>query len=98
MAVLHIALQEGFSDDQVTVSVDGREVLRRMGVSTRLQVGLAEAIDVAVDQGRHAVTVSARSGLESIDVEVQDEIYLGISLGRSGTIEHRVSRERFGYV
>ena len=31
-------------------------------------------------------------------VEVQDELYLGISLGGSGTIERRVSRERFGYV
>ena len=94
MAVLHIALREGFSDDELTLSVDGREVLHRTGVSTRLQIGLAEA----VEPGRRAVTVSARGKSESIDVEVEDELYLGISLSRSGTIEHRVSRERFGYL
>jgi hypothetical protein len=98
MGVLHIALQEGFSDDEVAVSVDGKEVLHRTGVSTRLQIGLAEAIDVAVDPGRHTVTVSAHGKSGTIDVEMEDELHLGISLSRSGAIEHRISRERFGYL
>lgn len=98
MAVLHIALQEGFSDDDVTVTVDGKEVLHGTAVSTRMQIGLAEATDVTLAPGRHAVTVSARGASESIDVEVEDELHLGISLSRSGAIEHRISRRRFGYL
>lgn len=98
MAVLHIALEEGFSDDEVAVSVDDEEVLHRTAVSTRMQLGLAETTDAAVEPGRHVVTVSARGATQLIDVEVESELYLGISLSRSGAIEHRVSRERFGYV
>ena len=98
MAVLHIALEEGFSEDEVDVSVDGSEVLNRTGLSTRMQIGLAEATAVAVQPGRHAVEVSARGASQSIDVEVEDELYVGISLDRAGTIQHRISRERFGYV
>jgi hypothetical protein len=98
MAVLHIALEEGFSGDEVTVGVDGEEVLHRDAVSTRMQLGLADTSDATVEPGRHVVTVSARGASESIDVEVEEELFLGISLSRSGAIEHRVSRERFGYV
>jgi hypothetical protein len=98
MTVLHIALEEGFSDDEVTVGVDGREVLHREAVSTRMQVGLADSADATVPPGRHVVTVSARGASRSIDVELEDQLFLGISLSRSGAIEHRVSRERFGYV
>ncbi len=98
MADLHIALEEGFRDDEVVVSLDDTEVLRRTGVSTRMQIGLAEAIDVAVEPGSHAVTVAARGMSQTIDVEVRDRLYLGVSLSRSGAIEHRISRQRFGYV
>ena len=99
MAVLHIALEEGFSDDQVAVSVDDGEVLRREGVSTRMQLGLADSADATVEPGRHVVTVSARGASQTIDVEVEDEVFLGISLSRSGdAIEHRLSGQPFGYV
>jgi hypothetical protein len=98
MAVLHIALEEGFSDDEIVVAVDQAEVLHRAGVSTRMQLGLADATDATVDPGRHLVTVSARGSSRSIDIEVEDELFLGISLSRSGALEHRISREPFGYV
>jgi hypothetical protein len=99
MAILHLALEEGFADDAVTVAVDGKEVLHATSVSTRMQIGLAQSTDVPVEPGRHTVSVSARGASAAIDVDVEDELYLGISLSRSGdAIEHRVSREPFGYL
>jgi hypothetical protein len=98
MAVLHLALEEGFDDDEVVVAVDGKEVVRANSVSTRMQIGLAQATDVPVDPGRHTVAVSARGTTAQIEIDVEDELRLGISLGRSGELEHRVSREPFGYV
>jgi hypothetical protein len=98
VAVLHIALEEGFSDDEVAVSVDDAEVLHRTDVSTRMQLGLADATDATVEPGRHVVVVTARGASQSIDVEVEDELFVGISLSRSGVIEHRTSRQPFGYV
>lgn len=98
MAVLHIALEEGFSDDEVAVSVDDTEVLNRADVSTRMQLGLADAVDATVEPGRHVVAVTARGASRSIDVEVEEELFVGISLSRSGAIEHRTSDRPFGYV
>jgi hypothetical protein len=99
MAVLHLALEEGFEDDDVVIAVDGEEALRAEAVRTRMQTGLARAGDVPVPDGRHTVTVQARGASASIDVDVAGELYLGVSLSRSGdAIEHRVSREPFGYV
>jgi hypothetical protein len=98
MAVLHLALEEGFHDDEVVVAVDGDELLRR-SLSTRMQIGLAEAVDATVEPGPHTVAVSVRGVGAEIPVEVEDELYVGISLSRSGdAIEHRVSRGPFGYV
>ena len=98
MAVLHLALQEGFTGDEVTVTVYGEKVNHPTVVATRTQIGLAERTDLTVEPGRHTVTVSARGASASIDVDVADEVYLGVSLDRSGAIEHRVSREPFRYL
>ena len=98
MAVLHLALQEGFTGDEVTVTVDGEQMLHRTEVATRSQIGLAERADLTVEAGRHTVTVSARGASATIDVDVVDTVYVGISLDRSGAIEHRVSREPFRYL
>ena len=98
MAALHVALEEGFEDDEVVVAVDGEELLRQ-SLSTRMQLGLAKAVDAPVEPGPHTVAVSARGVSAEIAVEVEDELYLGISLSRSGdAIEHRVSPQPFGYV
>jgi hypothetical protein len=98
MAVLHLALEEGFSDDAVVVAVDREEVLRAESVSTRMQIGLAQTADVTVEPGRHTVTAHSRGTSTELVVEVQDELYVGLSLDRSGAFEHRVSPTPFGYV
>ena len=52
MPRLHIALQEGFAGDPVSISVDGREIYRKDGVRTRTQIGLADSIETTHDQGQ----------------------------------------------
>lgn len=99
MAVLHIALESGFSGDEVVVAVDGKEVLHERSLSTRMQIGLADEVHVPVDPGRHTVSVSARGAVADLEVDVADELYLGASLSRSGdAIEHRVGPKPFGYL
>jgi hypothetical protein len=97
VATLHITMEEGFEDDEVVVALDGAELLRR-SLSTRMQIGRAGAVEATVEPGAHTVSVSARGAAAQIPVEVEDELFLGVSLSRSGdAIEHRVSREPFGY-
>lgn len=98
MGTLHVALQDGFSGDDVAVRVDGDEVLRKR-VQTRWQIGLAEAFDVDVDPGRCRIEIDVptRSASTALDVDVADETWVGVSLNADGGVETRVSAEPFGY-
>lgn len=99
MATLNIALQEGFSGQQVVIRVDGEERVRADDVRTRMQTGLARAVAVEVDPGRHAVEVVAGDVATSLEVDVPEQAHVGVSLARSqDRFETRVSDRPFGYV
>jgi hypothetical protein len=99
VATLNIALQEGFSGQQVVVRVDGEERFRADDVRTRMQIGLAQEVPVQVDPGRHAVEVVAGTVTASLEVDVPGQAHVGVSLARSqDRLETRVSDQPFGYV
>jgi len=100
MATLHVAFQEGFSNDEVALSVNGAEVFRKTGITTKLQIGYADAVDVEVASGRSRldVNVVTRSTAASIQVTVSDRTYVGVSLDRRGQPECQVSGEPFRYL
>jgi hypothetical protein len=101
MPQLHIALQEGFAHDEVIVRVAGREVYRNADLSTRLQIGYADACNAAVAVGEVAVGVTLprrRAAEQTLTVSVVDDTYLGISIAADGTLRVRVSATPFGYV
>jgi hypothetical protein len=99
MAVLSVALEEGFEGDAVVVEVNGRKVFERDGVRTRMQVGLAERFEVPVDQGEAVVEVQvvSRGAAGRIVRPIADQLHVGVSLER-GDVVFRVSEEPFGYV
>lgn len=100
MPVLHIALQEGFLDDTVEIHVDGREVFRKEGVTTRLQLGKADSFETTLegDPATVRVTLPAKDVSETIVVpEVSSTVYLAVSI-ENGKVGHRISSEPFGYL
>jgi len=99
MATLHVAMQEGFLDDTVSVHVGDREVLRREKVRTRLQTGYADSCEIEVPDGPVEVRVEVPSQrlASTFAVDVSGAAYLGVSIV-AGTIRLRSSREPFGYV
>ena len=100
MALLHIALQEGFVDDIVAIRVDGREVFHETNVRTRLQIGYATSIDLNVEECTVNVEVSvpSRNLSESVVLMVSGPIYVGVSITPEDTIDYRLSQEPFGYL
>jgi hypothetical protein len=98
MAVLHLAFEEGFAGDEVSVTVDGERVFHAESLTTRMQIGLATTAEYEVSAGKHSLGVSCRGVTDTFDVDVVDTVYVGISLTRSGAIEHRISNAPFGYV
>ena len=99
MFSLRIDLQEGFSGDTVIVTVDGSEVYRKSGVSTRLPVGVADSFEVQLDadQGRVSVDVATRGLTDATDIRPSKFPYLGVSLS-GGRIAFEPSAELFRYL
>jgi len=88
MATLQIHLQEGFSDDPVIVHVNGQEVFRKEGVTTKLLLGYAETATAQIAEGSASVEIAlpARNLSETITLQAVGTIHLGLS---------RRSRRRF---
>ncbi len=99
MGLLYIDLQEGFTDDAVVVRVNGQEVFRREKVRTRLQLGLAESVEVTVAEGSAdiEVVVVSRNLSKTMKVQVSAETYVGVSIVE-GEIDYRISDDLIGYV
>jgi hypothetical protein len=100
MALLSVALEDGFVDDLVAVRVNDREVFRQPNVKTRFQIGLADSFEVNTPEGSVKVEVilPSKQLSESIVLEVSDRAYIGVSLTPEGKISYRVSQEPFGYL
>ena len=99
MALLHIALQEGFFGDTVVVRVNGEEVFRKKDVKTRLQIGFADSVELNVAEGPTQVEVllPAKNLSESVQLDVSAPTYVGVSVV-DGKIIFRISDVPFGYL
>jgi hypothetical protein len=99
MALLHIALQEGFTGEPVIVRIDGKEAYRKEQLKTKLQIGYADSFEVNVEEGpvKVEILVPTKGLSESFEVQVLSPVYVGVSIDQ-GRISHRISSEPFGYV
>lgn len=100
MPLLHTALQEGFSGDEVTLRLDGREIFHQAGVKTRTQIGLAATHELQVSPGDIVLEVSLphRNLDTRIPLHVTHDTYVGVSITPDRSIRHVVRQEPFGYV
>ena len=100
MPTLHVAFQEGFSDDEIVVRVNGIEVFRKSGVTTRLQIGYADSFELDIPSGeaRLEVNVVTRNATTSRVLQVSDRRYVGVSLDRRGQLVCELSDQPFGYL
>jgi hypothetical protein len=98
VATLRVDFQDGFDDDEVVVSVDGSERVRRGGVTTKRVIGLACKDAIDVEQGPHSVRISVpgRGISKEIEVDVDDAAYVGVSVA-DGNIAVIVRGGAFGY-
>jgi hypothetical protein len=99
MPVLRVDLQEGFDNDTAVVRVDGREAWRKAGIKTRPPVGVAESFEVecAANKAHIEVDVPTRKQSGSLEMDVVEHPYLGVSLGPD-RLKFERSRELFRYM
>ena len=99
MPLLTIDLQNGFSNDEVIVRMDGAEVLRKSGVTTDLSVSLAESRQIeAPDHSVEVeIAVPSRKLKGAIRIDVARTPFLGVSV-TEGRLELRPSEKLFFYL
>jgi hypothetical protein len=99
MAEVTVALQEGFFDDTVVVRHAGRDLARRDGLRTRMQIGLADELTLDLPPGPIAIEIALPEKDIAAIVQLPDErpLWIGVNLEEGGLII-RVAREAFGYL
>ncbi|MGH7512473.1 MAG: hypothetical protein ACREOQ_06060 [Gemmatimonadales bacterium] len=100
MLPLHVALQEGFSDDEVVVKVNGVQVRTLAGVTTKNQIGYAGALDLELPAGETnlEVAIPTRGVAETTLVRLDEPVFLGVSVTSDGQLHFQQSHEPFRYV
>lgn len=99
MTNLHIALQSGFRDDSVVITVNNREIYNKSGVTTNLVISLADKVNVLVD-GQNAlikVNVTSKKIEGTVTIQVTDTPYLAVDLDKDSNLQMTPSKEPFTY-
>jgi hypothetical protein len=94
---LYITLRGGFRGHAVVITVDGREIYHRAGVSTDPTISRADVVEVVVTSRLIQLVVSATPGdyVASLDLDVSAHPHLAISLVGEGTVGIETSLRGF---
>ena len=97
--MLHVALQEGFDNDNVMMRLNDEPIYDSAGVTTDLRISRADAVEVPLGEGRLRLSVSLpdRDLSGSLVIQGTNTIYIGVSV-QSDTVEFTVSDRPFGYM
>jgi|SRR5215471_11021883 len=98
MAILHLYLTEGFKDDRVAVTVDGRKVFDESGITTKKLTGLAKQlgeITVAGDTARLDIELPEKGLSTTIRADLSKGSHVPIALD-NGQFTHSVEK-RIGF-
>lgn len=99
MPLLKVDLREGFSGQTVVVLLNGDEVYRG-APKTRQQIGLADSRSFELPpQHLTLKVVTPLSGASaSTELDLSQDLYVGVTLSPDGAISLHPSLEPFGYV
>lgn len=100
MHTLHIALQDGFSNDALTITVNELLVFDKSGVTTNLAISYADSLDVPVTEDAVVVEVAVPSKCHVAQrrVNVIETPYIAVRITGDAVLEIRPSKEKFYYL
>jgi hypothetical protein len=91
---LHVALRDGFRNDTVTITVNGREVYRKTGVTTDLTISFADAVEIPVEGSSARLEVAVDGGpTASVEVRLAETPFVAVWLVE-GAMRFQTSKER----
>jgi hypothetical protein len=96
-----IDFQEGFKDDEIIVYENKKKVFQTDdNVSTRMQIGLAKSVqlDTKNKKANIKVEIPSRNISETKEVELTDDLRIGVSLTEDNKLEWKFSDAPFMYM
>ena len=90
---LHIKLRDGFSDDTVSIKLNGKEIYLKSGIQTDLSISFADAITVPVEESNNRLEVAIKGGQRAQkEICVQETPFVEVWL-IAGKMELRESKD-----
>ena len=90
---LHVKLRDGFSNDTVTIKLNGKEVYRKSGVSTDLTISFADAVEFPVEEPVVNLEVAIEGGQkEHKEIRVRETAFVDVWV-IEGQMELRGSKD-----
>jgi hypothetical protein len=91
--VLHIKLRDGFSNDTVSIKLNGKEVYRKSGVTTNLTISFADAVEIPVEESVVKLEVAVEGGQrKKKEIQVRETPFVDVWV-IEGKMELRESKE-----
>jgi len=95
VATLHLYLTDGFKNDRVVVSVDGRKVFDGTGVTTKKLLGLAkqlQPVTVAGDTARLEIELPEKGLNATISADLSKGSHVPVAI-ENGQLTHSVEKQ-----
>lgn len=79
---LNVKLRDGFQNDTVTVTVNGKEVFRKEGVRTDFAISFAEAFEIEVEESAVELGVAVKDGPRATrEIRVAETPFVEVTKG-----------------
>ena len=90
---LFVKLRDGFSDETVTISVNGKEVYRKSAVTTDLTISFADAVEIPVPESKVTLEVAVLHGQRGAkEIMVQETPFVDVWV-IEGKMDLRASKD-----
>ena len=97
---LYLALQDGFSNDSVLITVNGKQRYHKSGITTNRVISLADSVDIPMenDTAVISVEVSSKQLIGTLTVQVTDTPYVAVNIHNGNRVEMIPSKDSFRYL
>ncbi len=90
---LTVKLRDGFTNETVTIKVNGKEVYQKSGVSTDLTISFADRVEVPVEESTVQLEVAVQGGLRKTEeIRVSETPFVDVWI-LDGKMDLRASKE-----
>jgi hypothetical protein len=100
LASVVLAFEDGFLNDTIAVSVNGKQVYFKQKVTTKRVIGLASSVNInCIQEGTVTIDIEvpSRKISKHFSLDLSHNLYLAISIQDSKLV-HRISDEPLGYM